>query len=587
MAEYTYMASGNTLFLSAEGKTWLLSPADGEKYSKALELVKLGADWEPELKALLEAPQESELRDWCESQLEGDDSGLSISGDTVAIDGIPVYGALCRHIEQMHSEGFPLDPILNFVRKLRKNPSYRIREQLWGFIEACQQDGGFTLHSDGDIMAYKVVGNDWMDKHSHTFDNHPGCIVQMPRNEVDDDPNHTCSSGLHFCAYSYVGSFKFDEDRLVLVKISPEDVVSIPSDYGNAKARCCRYEVVEEIGGPVKRTVYSDSKPSGLKNGVYDVKGDLDGRCYVFKRPGCGLDFELNDIVKARLDSYDGDVHVGCLVKFDEEDSELPWCLRFVDFDEPAEDVVEWWIDHPDIIGYPSEDEARKFHSDISRVLSGERLKAEQKFAVGDSVILPDDANADGCGEIVGGYRNGEGKMMYTVRYSSSGREAGGIIAESLLRPVLKQQDDESGDGDIVSDEIEKLCRHFSKTINSCEGGVKALKTILESLADAERTCGGDDEDGDESDEMSPEFWVTSWIDASTRQRLAEMLEAKFPEMLNSRISARISLLSDSANTSAIKAEIEMWLRKKEGIHPDIVWNVAMERIKDWMRNHG
>jgi hypothetical protein len=34
----------------------------------------------------------------------------------------------------------------------------------------------------------------------------------------------------------------------VIVKINPRDVVSIPTDYNNAKGRACRYEVIGEVG---------------------------------------------------------------------------------------------------------------------------------------------------------------------------------------------------------------------------------------------------------------------------------------------------------------------------------------------------
>jgi hypothetical protein len=34
----------------------------------------------------------------------------------------------------------------------------------------------------------------------------------------------------------------------VIVKINPRDVVSIPSDYNDAKGRACRYEVIGEVG---------------------------------------------------------------------------------------------------------------------------------------------------------------------------------------------------------------------------------------------------------------------------------------------------------------------------------------------------
>jgi hypothetical protein len=38
-------------------------------------------------------------------------------------------------------------------------------------------------------------------------------------------------------------------NRVVIVKINPADVVSIPSDYKNTKGRCCRYEVIAEFEG--------------------------------------------------------------------------------------------------------------------------------------------------------------------------------------------------------------------------------------------------------------------------------------------------------------------------------------------------
>jgi len=78
------------------------------------------------------------------------------------------------------------------------------------------------------------------------MDNSPGTIVEMERNQVDDNKDQTCSTGLHFCGMSYLSCF--GGDRTVIVKINPADVVSIPSDYNEAKGRACRYEVIGELG---------------------------------------------------------------------------------------------------------------------------------------------------------------------------------------------------------------------------------------------------------------------------------------------------------------------------------------------------
>jgi hypothetical protein len=70
----------------------------------------------------------------------------------------------------------------------------------------------------------------------------------MNRNRVNEDKDQTCSSGLHFCSREYLPHYGSAEGgRVVVIKINPQDVVAIPSDYENAKGRCCRYEVLREL----------------------------------------------------------------------------------------------------------------------------------------------------------------------------------------------------------------------------------------------------------------------------------------------------------------------------------------------------
>ena len=196
------------------------------------------------------------MKDYCEDMKS---EGVVITDDTILIDGEGISMSLAEQIRRHYDEGLSIDPLVKFVQKVRQNPSYRIRNQLWAFIEASQNSGGFTLAEDGDILAYKKVRGDYKDIHSGTFDNSVGQIVEMERKNVDDDPNNTCSSGLHFCAYSYLSCYASDSDiRIMLVKVNPADVVSIPTDYGNAKARCCRYEVVQEVEHIITEPVYSD-----------------------------------------------------------------------------------------------------------------------------------------------------------------------------------------------------------------------------------------------------------------------------------------------------------------------------------------
>ena len=67
-----------------------------------------------------------------------------------------------------------------------------------------------------------------------------------------------CSNGLHAGALNYVASYGSVEsnDRIVIVKINPEDVVSVPSDCNCEKLRTCRYEVVGEYQGELLKPLY-------------------------------------------------------------------------------------------------------------------------------------------------------------------------------------------------------------------------------------------------------------------------------------------------------------------------------------------
>ena len=176
---------------------------------------------------------------------------LSYGAGHVAVQGSKVFykeremsGVLTNRLIEMYQDGFPVEPLIMFMENLMQNPSKRAVEELYGFLEK----GNLPLTPDGYFLAYKKVRKDFLDCHSGTMDNSPGKIVEMERNEVDDDQNRTCSAGLHFCSKEYLPHFGGHDSRTVILKINPRDVVSIPTDYNNAKGRACRYEVIGELG---------------------------------------------------------------------------------------------------------------------------------------------------------------------------------------------------------------------------------------------------------------------------------------------------------------------------------------------------
>ena len=158
-------------------------------------------------------------------------------------DGKPLHNALVTRILDTYNSGGSYEFLTNFLNKVQLNPIESARDEIYLFLDACN----LPIQDDGDFLAYKVVRHDYLDKHSRTMDNSIGQKPEMDPAACDPDRNNECSRGLHFCSRSYVSQFRWDGDRLMIVKINPANVVAIPRDYNNAKGRAWTYEVVDEI----------------------------------------------------------------------------------------------------------------------------------------------------------------------------------------------------------------------------------------------------------------------------------------------------------------------------------------------------
>jgi hypothetical protein len=210
-----------------------------------------------------------DLLDVATSVAKYTDGLVSIQDGVLYYNGSEMHSALTTRILQMFQEGLPIKHMTAFLRNLMDNPSKTAVDELYLFLEACS----LPITEDGCFLAYKKVRNNYKDIHSGKFDNSVGAKPEMKRNEVDDNRNNTCSRGLHFCSIEYLPYFSSaSNDRVMIVKINPANVVSIPSDYNNSKGRAWTYEVIAE---------YNDYKPSveAFDRSVYtnkDLKNEYD-----------------------------------------------------------------------------------------------------------------------------------------------------------------------------------------------------------------------------------------------------------------------------------------------------------------------
>ena len=233
---YPFILQGSNVTVVIDGKPHTISKTH-VTYQKVVDAIK-AQDW-PTVKSII---------DPVKVVLNYGAGNISVKGDQLFWKGQPFAGVLASRMITMLQDGFTIEPMVLFMHNLMKNPSKRSVDELYGFLEK----NSLPITPDGYFLAYKKVRRDFKDIHSGTMDNSPGTIVEMERNQVDDNKDQTCSTGLHFCGLSYLDHFGGSDSRVVIVKIDPRDVVSIPSDYNGAKGRACRYEVIGEMGVEAK-----------------------------------------------------------------------------------------------------------------------------------------------------------------------------------------------------------------------------------------------------------------------------------------------------------------------------------------------
>ena len=179
---------------------------------------------------------------------------VTIVNSKVMFEGEEVHGSISKRILEFMSKGLPFQPLVKFLDNLMQNPSMQSQQELYDFLE----HENLPITEDGCFLAYKAVNSDFKDKYRGTFDNQVGQVCEMRRAKVDDNRGRGCSAGLHAGALNYVAEYGSVDagDNIVIVKINPEDVVSVPSDCNCEKLRTCKYEVVGLYQGELPKPLY-------------------------------------------------------------------------------------------------------------------------------------------------------------------------------------------------------------------------------------------------------------------------------------------------------------------------------------------
>lgn len=191
-------------------------------------------------------------------------TAFAINGNVVTYNGRDLPNVMAQYIIRLNTEGFDLKPLEKFTENLFQNPSFRAINEAWRFIEANEM----PITEDGCFIGYRAVTKDYKDIRTRTFDNSVGSVCEEPRNLVDENPDVTCSNGLHVCSLPYINGpgagYGHSDSPWIIVKVNPRDVVAVPRDYKDTKLRCCRFEVVGELDrskiAPKDRKSYVEKK---------------------------------------------------------------------------------------------------------------------------------------------------------------------------------------------------------------------------------------------------------------------------------------------------------------------------------------
>jgi hypothetical protein len=236
----------------------------------------------------------------------------------IFVNGVEAPQHLGNKIVRFSNEGLPYQPLVKFAEKLQKNPSFRAVNELFTFLE--KNDHPIT--ENGNFIAYKRVRSTFKDIHSNTMDNSVGTVVEMPRNQVNEDSTQTCSFGLHVANWHYAhtqfASSDPETDIMLEVEVDPADVVSIPVDYDNAKMRVCKYKVLgvidsEHSSDVQLRVVNSDYNTKASDEDDFDDE-DAD---FVFADDEDELEEEVRRVSEDDDDDLDEED--------DEDDDRYPW----------------------------------------------------------------------------------------------------------------------------------------------------------------------------------------------------------------------------------------------------------------------
>lgn len=162
-------------------------------------------------------------------------------GDTlmsIDLGKVDEYDPILAFIKLLKDKGTvdtEIERIKPFLKNLFENPFIDAVQEIYEYCKAMD----FEITEDGCFLAYKYVNENLTSCYDGKTKHAIGKYTEVEA--FDTNRRNLCSQGLHFCSKSYLSGCN---QTIIVVKINPKDVVSIPTDYSFTKGRCRRYMMV-------------------------------------------------------------------------------------------------------------------------------------------------------------------------------------------------------------------------------------------------------------------------------------------------------------------------------------------------------
>lgn len=253
----TYITNATAIILILSTGEKIRVEKTDKHYPKILQTFDLPAD-----------EQESAVKSIISPLSKIIEDGFVITPTGVTYDGEALPDPLVTKIKSIVRDGLPLDHFKRFWENLKLNPSYHVVNET-GFFDFLDYKE-LPITEDGCFLAFRGVGNDYWSLSGDVstkvlqgktndmgqIHNEIGSVIEVLRNGVCDDRSiHCAAKSLHIGSLDYAKSWG---PRVIIVKVNPRDVVSVPNDCSCQKCRVCKYEVIGDFVGEITSSVVDE-----------------------------------------------------------------------------------------------------------------------------------------------------------------------------------------------------------------------------------------------------------------------------------------------------------------------------------------